>query len=89
MSRPSRAPKSPLRWLGAATVIGLTAATFSAVVGSPAQAVDWSACLDGSKGYWSKVSRVPSPSLSPAPGAGAMLVSALHVIVRGAQTFCR
>ena len=48
MSRPSRAPKSPLRWLGAATVIGLTAATFSAVVGSPAQAVDWSACLDGS-----------------------------------------
>ena len=47
MSRSSRAPKSPTRWLGAATVIGLTAATFSAVVGSPAQAVDWSACLDG------------------------------------------
>ena len=48
MSRSSRAPKSPTRWLGAATVIGLTAATFAALMGSPAQAIDWSACLDGS-----------------------------------------
>ena len=48
MSRSQRASKSPFRWLGAATVIGLTAATFTALAGGAAQATDWSACLQGS-----------------------------------------
>ena len=47
MSRSSRASTSPTRWLGAATVIGLTAATFAALTGGAAQATDWSACLQG------------------------------------------
>ena len=48
MSRSPRAPKSPIRWLGAATVIGLTAATFTTVTSAPASAQDWSECLRGS-----------------------------------------
>ena len=48
MSRSPRAPKSPIRWLGAATVIGLTAATFTSVASAPASAQDWSECLRGS-----------------------------------------
>jgi hypothetical protein len=46
VSRPSRAPRAS--WLGAITVLGLTAATFAALGGSPAQATDWSTCLNGS-----------------------------------------
>ena len=42
MSRQIRAS-----WVGAITTIGLTAATFAASGGPPAQAVDWSACLSG------------------------------------------
>jgi N-acetyl-anhydromuramyl-L-alanine amidase AmpD len=34
--------------LGAITAIGLTAATFTALAGTPAQATDWSICLNGS-----------------------------------------
>ena len=45
MSRPSRAPRAS--WLGAITALGLTAATFAALGGTPAQATDWSACLSG------------------------------------------
>ena len=48
MSRSLRASKSPIRWLGVATVIGVTAATFAALTGGAAQATDWSACLHGS-----------------------------------------
>ena len=45
VSRPSRAPRAS--WLGAITALGLTAATFAALGGTPAQATDWSACLSG------------------------------------------
>ena len=48
MSRSLRAPKSPIRCFGAATVIGLTAATLTSVTSAPASAQDWSECLRGS-----------------------------------------
>ena len=43
MSRLSRAS----RWLGATSVVGLMAASFTALASPPAQATDWSACLQG------------------------------------------
>ena len=46
MSRSPRAPHAG-RLLGASTVVGLVAATFAALASTPAQATDWSSCLNG------------------------------------------
>ena len=62
MSRLSRAP----RWLGATSVVGLMAASFTALASTPAQATDWSECLHGSSDTQAVFERAAAISGVPA-----------------------
>jgi N-acetyl-anhydromuramyl-L-alanine amidase AmpD len=53
-------------WLGAITAVGLTAATFTALAGTPAQATDWSGCLNGSSDRQAVFDRAAERSGVPA-----------------------
>ncbi len=62
MSRLSRAS----RWLGATCVVGLMAASLTALASTPAQATDWSECLRGSSDTQAVFERAAAVSGVPA-----------------------